>query len=176
MRRVMIVGGPGSGKSTLARAMGQKTGLTVYHMDLLHWQSGWTPRPAEDKQAMAFDIQNRDEWIFEGGLSATYDHRAARADTLIWLDLHVALRLWRVTKRQVQYWGRSRPDLPEGCEEGLNSETLPFYAFIWRTRETHRMKLRRLIAENGHLNVYHLRTPREVAMFQTQVLGIGAGS
>ncbi len=165
MQRVMIVGGPGSGKSTLARALGERTGLPVYHMDHIHWLPGWVQRPHAQKLAMARDIEASDSWIFEGGFSTTYDHRAARADTLIWLDLAVMLRLWRVTRRLVQNYGRRRPDMAEGCVELLHGETLAFYRFIWRTRESGRLKLRQLIARQPHLVVHHLRSRQAVAGF-----------
>ena len=44
-------------------------------------------------------VENGERWIFEGGLSRTYDHRASRATSLIWLDLALTLRLWRVGAR-----------------------------------------------------------------------------
>lgn len=52
MKRVMIVGQPGAGKSYLARAMGQKTGLPVQHMDMIHWKPGWVERDKAEKLAM----------------------------------------------------------------------------------------------------------------------------
>ena len=45
MRRVMVIGAPGSGKSTLARALGERTGLPVFHMDHIHHLPGWAERP-----------------------------------------------------------------------------------------------------------------------------------
>ncbi|MGL5012325.1 MAG: AAA family ATPase [Paracoccaceae bacterium] len=170
MQRVMIVGGPGSGKSTLARGLGARTGLPVYHMDHIHWQSGWVERERAEKIRLAGEIEARDSWVFEGGLSATYANRVARADTLIWLDLPVGLRLWRVLKRSVRWWGRSRPDLPEGCNEEFGPQTLPFWAFIWRTRQTSRERLLQIVAAPpGHLRVVHLRRVRAVRAFLESV-------
>ncbi|MEX0350538.1 MAG: AAA family ATPase [Paracoccaceae bacterium] len=146
MQRVMIVGQPGSGKSTLARHMTAVTGLPVYHMDHVHWLPGWQERPRVEKIAMAHEIEAQARWIFEGGLSATYDNRLARADTLIWLDLPVGLRLWRVTKRMIRNRGQNRPDMAEGCIEGWHSETVEFYRFICRTRRTSRARLQQLFA------------------------------
>ena len=162
----MIVGGAGSGKSTLARWLGARTGLPVHHMDLIHWKENWVERDKAEKLPLATAVENSESWIFEGGFSTRFDHRASRADTLIWLDLPVGLRLWRVTKRRVQHWGRARPDMPEGCVEGLNRETLPFYRFIWRTRRTGRDRIARLIADHaGSLEVHHLRSRAEIAAF-----------
>ncbi|MDR5652077.1 AAA family ATPase [Ruixingdingia sedimenti] len=135
MKRVMIMGQPGSGKSTLARRMGDITGLPVFHMDHIHWQPGWRERPLPEKIALARAIEAQERWIFEGGLSSTYASRAARADLIVWLDVPVGLRLWRVTRRCLTGLGRTRPDLPENCPETLRN--LPgFWRFIWDTRHT----------------------------------------
>jgi len=144
MQRIMIVGQPGSGKSTLARDLGRKTGLPVVHIDHIHWQPGWIERPRDEKTRLCHEVEAREEWIFEGGHSATWRNRLARADMLIWLDLPLPLRLWRVVKRTVVWNGRNRPDLPEGCPEGFHRETLPFWRFIWRTRITAQVNIQRL--------------------------------
>ena len=41
MRRVLVIGNSGSGKSTFARALGDRTGLPVTHIDQLFWLPGW---------------------------------------------------------------------------------------------------------------------------------------
>lgn len=166
MRRVMILGGSGSGKSTLARTLGARTGLPVYHMDHLQWQAGWVSRTREARRALALEVEAREAWIFEGNFSETYRNRIARCDTLIWLDLPVGLRLWRVTWRLLRYWGRQRPDMADGCREGFHRETLPFYKWIWDTRQSSREGVLRLIAvPPAHVRVVHLSAPSEVAAF-----------
>ncbi|MEP5730708.1 MAG: AAA family ATPase [Sulfitobacter sp.] len=170
MQRVMILGGSGSGKSTLARRLGAQTGLPVFHMDHIQWQAGWVSRTRDVRREMALEIENQDKWIFEGGFSTTYEHRAARADTLIWLDLPVGLRLWRVTKRLFRYWGQARPDMAEGCVEGFHSETLPFYIWIWQTRHSSRVRIQKLIEELGpDTKVVHLCRARAVRQYLAQV-------
>ncbi len=144
LQRIMIVGQPGSGKSTLARALGQLTGLPVVHIDHIHWQSGWIERPQAEKTKACLAVEARAAWIFEGGHSSTWENRLARADMLIWLDIPVGLRLWRVVRRTIVGRGQSRPDLPENCPEGFHKETLPFWHFIWRTRKTARARMQRL--------------------------------
>ena len=37
MQRILIIGCGGAGKSTLARALGEKTGLPVVHLDQIWW-------------------------------------------------------------------------------------------------------------------------------------------
>ncbi|MEO1222624.1 MAG: DNA topology modulation protein FlaR [Pseudomonadota bacterium] len=166
MKRVMIVGGPGSGKSTLARALGPLTGLPVFHMDHIHHMPGWVERPKSEKDRMTREVHGREAWIFEGGHSRTYAERLARADTLIWLDLPVTLRLLRVIRRTLRYRGRSRPDLPEGCPERLNIEMLRFLAYILRSRRPTRAKIQAMAgAPPPHVRVVHLTNVRAVDSF-----------
>lgn len=141
MQRVMIVGQPGSGKSTLARLMGAQTALPVVHIDHIHWQPGWVERTRAEKTRMCLAVEAGEVWIFEGGHSATWENRLARADTLIWLDVPVWRRMMRVMWRTVVWYGRSRPDLPQNCPEGMNGETLRFWRFILRTRTPSRARI-----------------------------------
>ncbi|WP_299282454.1 AAA family ATPase [uncultured Tateyamaria sp.] len=166
MKRVMIVGGAGSGKSTLARALGARTGLPVHHMDHIHWLPGWQARPRDLRREMALEVERGPRWIFEGGFSTTYQHRLSRADTVIWLDLPVALRMWRVTKRLLANWGQRRPDMAQGCHEGLHSETWAFYRWIWETRSTGRVRLADLLgtAPEG-VTVHHFTSRADVRDF-----------
>ena len=124
----MITGAPGSGKSTLAVAMGKLTGLPVFHMDKIHYKSGWIERKQPEKNKLTHDVHILDKWIFEGGHSRTYAERIQRADTFIWLDFPVLLRLYRVLWRAIKYQGKTRPDLPDGCPDQFNLEVYWFYS------------------------------------------------
>ena len=163
MRRVVIIGQPGSGKSTLARALGERTFLPVFHMDCVHWLPGWQERAVVEKVQMVQEIVARDAWIFEGNNSATSELRLARADTLIWLDLPLSTRLFRVILRTLRFWGRTRPDLPEGCPERFDRA---FFAYIWRTRQSGRDKLRDTYqSAPQHVSCMSLRSGAEVRRF-----------
>ncbi|MBM7067304.1 DNA topology modulation protein FlaR [Actibacterium sp. 188UL27-1] len=167
MKRVMIIGQPGSGKSTLARMLGERTGLPVRHIDLIHWKSGWVERSRNEKHAMAHEVHMQDRWIFEGNMSATYPERIARADTCIWLDIPLWLRLWRVAKRTVAHYGQVRPDLPDGCPEQFSAE---FYHFIWTTRKTGRLQGLKIVSDPPpHLAVHHLQSVQEVRRFLASI-------
>ncbi len=165
MKRVMITGGPGSGKSTLARIMGEHTELPVYHMDHIHWKPGWVQRETDERLKMVGDIEAQDRWIFEGGFSKTYENRARRADTPIWLDLPVMLRLWRVIRRTFQTYGQTRPDLTPGCVEAFDSHTLEFWHYVWRTRRTTRERVIKVIDVNPNQTLHHLQSRSQVAAF-----------
>lgn len=169
MQRVMIVGQPGSGKSTLARKLGQRTCLPVIHIDTIHWQPGWIERSRDKKTQLCLDVEARDCWIFEGGHSATWDNRMARADLLIWIDRSATLRFLRVLLRTLLQRGQSRPDLPENCPELLAN--LPeFFRFMWRTRKSSRAKVQQLMAmASSACRVVHLRSNREARVFLASI-------
>ena len=166
MKRIMVIGGPGSGKSTLARALGDATGLPVYHMDHIHHLPGWVQRPTEERIAMATAVAEREKWIFEGGLSATYEARSARADLLIHLDLPVLVRLWRVAKRIWRYRGTVRPDMADGCPEDLH------WDFIWwiiKTARPNALRDRALAATRADGTTVTLTSQREIDRFLLRV-------
>lgn len=163
----MIIGQPGAGKSTLARILGEKLDLPIVHIDLIHWQAGWTERPTAEKSQMCHEVHMRDSWIFEGGHSRTWDERLSRADTLIWLDFPLHIRAWRVIKRTLQHYGQSRPDLPENCPERFDWE---FTTWIWQTRKTGREKMHRFYfaAPVDKIKV-RLQTSTQVQMFLSRL-------
>lgn len=162
MRRVMVVGQPGSGKSTFARRLGAATGLPVVHIDTIHWQPGWVERPWPEKDRLVAEVHARDAWIFEGGHSRSWPERLARADTLIWLDVTLPRRLWRVLRRTLTGLGRTRPDLPEHCPERLDRGYLGFLAYIWRTRRSARDRIAAIFADPPpHLRLHRFRTVAE---------------
>lgn len=163
LKRIMIIGQPGSGKSTLARRLGEITDLPVVHIDHIHWQSGWIDRTKAEKDVLCAQVHAGDKWIFEGRHSRTWTERMERADMMIVLDLPLSLRAWRVFWRVIEYNGRTRPDLPEGCPERFNWE---FTAWIWNTRHTGRALMRKALQNSPDDTIkVHLTSRRGVAKF-----------
>jgi adenylate kinase family enzyme len=163
MRRVLVIGAPGSGKSTLATRLAAKLGLPVHYLDRHYWKPGWQYRDAADARERVRGIAETPAWVMDGNFSDTFDLRMPRADGLIWLDYPRAACARRVLWRAVKDYGRSKPDLPEGCPEQFDAKLL---RWVWDFPAKHRPEIPKAIARYGtHLNVVRLTNDRDVAEF-----------
>lgn len=160
----MVIGSAGSGKSTTARMIGHALDLPVVHIDReVYWQPGWQERTRADQIDRVKRIVAQEAWVFEGSFSRTYGLREARAEMLIWLDVPLALRLWRVVMRALRYNGQTRTDMAEDCPERL--ARLPgFLWFIVSTAKSSRRKARAFF-DASELPRHRLTTRKEVATF-----------
>lgn len=125
--------------------------------------AGWVARSKEEKTRMCSEVHAREEWVFEGGHSITWQERMQRCDTLIWLDVPVHIRIKRVFLRSLRHLGDTRPDLPDGCPEQFDWS---FYRWIWNTRKSGRAQIERLIASAPpEKSVFHLTSRNDVRLF-----------
>lgn len=168
MDRIMITGFSGCGKSTLARRLGDILGIEPTHMDALHWLPGWKESSDEHKINLLRPVLKRDRWIVEGSYRRIlWRERINGADTIIFLDYNRFLCLWHVIKRRVQYAGKTRPDMGEGCKEKLDLE------FIKWVLIDGRRKRKKMFAELSELekskDIYIFRSMRETEKFVKEI-------
>lgn len=127
MKKISIIGSGGAGKSTLAEQLGKKLGIAVYHLDALYWQPGWVEIEKEKWRSIQEDLCSRDSWILDGNYGATLDIRLKHSDTIIFLDINPYRCLARVIWRSIKSFGKTRPDMAEGCREQFD---VGFYKWI----------------------------------------------
>lgn len=155
----MIIGPCGAGKSTLSFDLASRLGLPLIHMDKLNWQPGWVDEGnARLRGLLAMEVAKQ-RWLIEGNYGSSLDLRLARADTVIYLDYPLPLCLWRLGKRIVTGYGRTRPDMADDCPERFDAEFI-FYMLRWnrgpRLRTEERLR--------GHEHkVIRLKSPRALA-------------
>ena len=162
MERILIIGCSGSGKSTLARALGEKIGLPVIHLDQLWWQTGWqnvTMAEFDSRLAMAL---NMDQWIIDGNYSRTMEARLTKCDTVIYLDFGRWECLLGMLQRILSNRGKVRPDMPAGCPERFDWE---FVKWIWNFNENNRVQNYIWIARAKHAEAVVLKNRKEVRAF-----------
>jgi adenylate kinase family enzyme len=161
MRRVVVIGSGGAGKSTFSRALGERTGLPVVHLDRLYWHAGWVETPKEEWRRTVGELLARDAWILDGNYSGTLDQRLAACDTAIFLDLPRTLCLRRAIARRLR--GGVRADVAPGCPERLSLE---FLRWIWTYPAKRRPNvLARLASLRADQRAVILRSPAEVRAF-----------
>jgi adenylate kinase family enzyme len=160
MNRVCVVGCGGAGKSAFAQKLGEITGLPVYYLDTYFWKPGWVQRETEEWNSIQRELLIKDKWILDGNYDNTQDLRFARADTIIFLDKPRCRCLLNVLKRLIRYYGSTRPDLPEGCNENFD---LSFYKWIWQFRKVQRKRLmERLEKLKGQKDISILKSNKEI--------------
>lgn len=135
MKKAVVIGSPGAGKSTFARRLGEITGIGVFHLDRLFWKPGWVETPRPEWIELQRRIVENESWIIDGNYGATMEIRLQAADTVVWLDPPRRVCLWRAVKRAARYYGRTRPDMGEGCREKLDLE---FLLYIWKFKKSGR--------------------------------------
>jgi|SRR6187402_1811655 len=126
MQRVLILGCPGSGKSRLARELAARTGLPLVHLDQIYWRPGWVEPSKEEWHAQLPEILARPAWILDGNYGGSIALRLDAADTAILLDHPTWLCLFRVFRRSVLGWGRTRSDMAEGCPERFDLQFIRY--------------------------------------------------
>ncbi|GAK42819.1 topology modulation protein [Paenibacillus sp. TCA20] len=163
MRKVVLIGSGGSGKSTLARQLGERLGITVYHLDALFWKPNWVPASKDEQKDVQLDLVEKEEWIIDGNYSGTMDIRLHAADTIIFLDIHRVICVYRAFKRIIQYRNHTRPDMGEGCQEKFD---LDFFKWIWNYPRTKRPGILKKLEELSQAKrVIILKSTKEVELF-----------
>lgn len=162
MERILIIGCSGSGKSTLARALKEKLGLPLIHLDQLWWKEGWNHVTREEFDSRLAMALNMEQWIIDGNYSRTISARLERCDAVIYLDFGKWVCLWGAVSRYLRNLGKVRPDMPSGCQERLDWEHLKY---IWGYNQNNRVRNYTYLAQAQHAKHIVLKSRKEVKAF-----------
>ena len=157
MKKVIVIGCPGSGKSCFSRALNEKTGIPLFHLDMMFWNSDKTTVEKELFLTRLFDVMARDEWIIDGNYASTMELRLAACDSVFFLDYPLDVCLEGVRERR----GRSRADMP-WIETEEDSE---FTEFIKTFNEKQRPTILELLEKYSHKAVTVLKNREEADAF-----------
>ena len=110
-RKIVVKGTSGAGKSTFAAEMARRLDLPYVELDALYHGPNWSePTAAEFRARVHAVMTTSDGWVIDGNYdSKLADTVVAEADTIIWLDLPLALKLRRL-------WGRTMDRLRNDVE------------------------------------------------------------
>jgi adenylate kinase family enzyme len=109
LRRVNVKGTSGSGKSTFAEALARRLEVPHIELDALHHGPNWSEPSAEEFRARVQAAMDAapDGWVIDGNYELKLgDTVLGAADTIVWLDLPLGLklrRLWRRTSHRIRH-------------------------------------------------------------------------
>ncbi len=108
MRHVNVKGTSGSGKSTFGEELAKRLGVAYIELDALHHGPNWSEPTAEEFRAKvqaAMDAAPAG-WVIDGNYEVKLgDAVIGAADTIVWLDLPLGVklrRLWRRTSHRIR--------------------------------------------------------------------------
>lgn len=139
MRRVNVKGTSGSGKSTFGRELARRLAVPYVELDALHHGPNWTEAAPEEFRARVREAIEAAPagWVIDGNYEHKLDETViAEADTIVWLDLPLRLklrRLWRRTLERI----RDDVELWNGNRESWRGAFWGRESLFWWMLKTH---------------------------------------
>ncbi len=166
MTRLAVVGPSGSGKTRLSARLAELLHARHVEIDALWHGPNWESCGPEELHRRVAVATDGDDWVCDGTYHTSIgDLVLERAETVVWLDLPVALVLWRLVRRS---WVRKRDRvvLWHGNVEDrwLNQIRWLFWPALKRAFENRR-HLPKRFARHPQLRVHRLRSDAEVEAF-----------
>ena len=165
MKRVAVFGNAGGGKSTLARELSVITGLPLAVVDELQYRAGGVKVPDEEYLQAHATLLASDEWIIDGfGGIRSLRERLEAADTLIHVDLPLAVHAFRVTKRLLKGLFVAPQGWPAGTP--VVSSSISSYRVLWPCHTRLTPRYRSYVSESARRKrIFHLRSSRDLMQF-----------
>lgn len=158
MKKVLVIGSPGAGKSTFARKLRDKTGLSLYYLDMLWHKPDRTTVSKEEFDSQLEKLLQQDQWILDGNFQRTLEIRLKVCDTVFLLDFPLEVCLSGVENRI----GRVREDMP-WVEEEFDPE---FKQWIEDFPQTHLPQIYELLNQyRNRKNIVIFKSRREAEIY-----------
>lgn len=165
MKRVAVFGNAGGGKSMLARELAAITGLPLAVVDELQYRAGGARVPHEEYVQAHATLLVKAEWIIDGfgGLALLWE-RLEAADTLIHVDLPLAMHALWVTKRMIKGLFVTPPGWPAGSP--VIRSSISSYRVLWPCHSRLTPRYRAYVsAAAPRKRIFHLHSRRELMQF-----------
>lgn len=173
MKKIIVAGvSAGAGKSTFARKLSEKLEIPVHHLDAYYWKAGWVERDTAEFKTIQHHLVAEETWIIEGNYGSSMDIRLKEADTFIYLELPLRVCVYRALKRWITNYGKTRPDMAEGCPEKMDMEFLKFIVTTYADRKVEmRKRARDFLADGSGRRSIILQTQEEIDAFLDSIGG-----
>lgn len=168
--RIVVKGGSGAGKSTLSRQIAARFDLPYVELDALWWHPSWTPaRPDEFRRQVGARLDDVRGWVVDGNFGTQLGELVTgRATLIVWLDLPLATKLARLTRRTARRMFL-REELWNGNRESLVNALIGTEAlFPWAVR-THVRHRREWPSRFAGRPILRLTSPASVEAWLAQL-------
>lgn len=164
MKKIIVIGCPGSGKSTFSRALHSRTGIPLYHLDMMFWNADKTTVERGVFLERLSAVMSLDEWIIDGNYGSTMELRMGACDTVFFLDYPISVCLHGIKERR----GRARSDMPWTETE----EDKEFADYVKSFNEKERPKILELLEKHRDkdITVFSSREEAEAYLNGEKVL------
>jgi adenylate kinase family enzyme len=164
--RLVVIGPSGSGKTRLCARLAEVLQARHVEIDALWHGPNWESCGPEELRRRVSGATEGDDWISDGTYHTIIgDLVLERAETVAWLDLPVALVMWRLVRRS---WVRKRDDVVlwhgNREERWLNQIRWLIWPAFKRAFDNRR-RLPLHLAQHPQLQVHRLRSDAEVESF-----------
>jgi adenylate kinase family enzyme len=162
MKKIIVIGCPGSGKSTFSRALHNKTGIPLYHLDMMYWNADKSTVAKSVFLERLSAVLEKAEWIIDGNYASTMELRMAACDTVIFLDYPIGACLEGIRQRR----GKPRSDMPWIETE----EDAEFVDFIKSFNEGQRPQMLEIMKKYCEKNIIVFQSREQADSFLNAIL------
>lgn len=163
MKKIMVIGCPGSGKSTFSRALHKRTGIPLFHLDMMYWNPDRTTVERSVFRERLSNAIQKNEWIIDGNYGSTIELRLQACDTVVFLDYPPNICLNGIMERR----GKARTDIP--WIENENEEDVEFIEFVKSFNSQSRPEIIALLEKYSDKDIIILKNRDEADEFLNQI-------